>query len=465
MFRSIKAFVARGTLAAVVAVGPADQAPAPPPGPLTLEGAVAFARQHYPAIRASLADLAAAEANVDLARAAYWPSTKVRAGIDRATRNNVFGLSLPNAVTPSISGPVLDSESTSTFGSSLGVLLSWEPFDFGVRGARVRVAEALESRAGADQAVVEYEVSLAVADAYFSVVAQRQAVTAATATVERMQVFADTVAVLVANELRPGADGSRAQAELAQARTELIRGQQAADSALVTLAQALGLAGESLELRPGRLLGDPPPAVASEVLLEDHPRAAAQQAQVAIAEARRDAAAKAWRPTVLLQSAVYGRGSGANIDGTFAGGAGGLSPSVSNWAVGVSVNFDLLGFAAHDATRRIETQEAAREQANRDMVFQSIRGDVARADIAVEAARQVAANTPVQLDAARTLEGQATARYRAGLGTVVEVAEAQRLLRQAEVEDALARLGVWRALFGLAAATGEMNDLLHTSSN
>ena len=70
----------------------------------------------------------------------------------------------------------------------------------------------------------------------------------------------------------------------------------------------------------------------------------------------------------------------------------------------------------------------------------------------VSAARAVAANTPVQLAAAQQSEAQARARYQAGLASVVDVADAQRLLAQAEIEDALARLEVWRAL--LARARG-----------
>ena len=98
------------------------------------------------------------------------------------------------------------------------MLFSWEPFDFGLREAQVRVARAEKSQAAVGRDVTVYEVSLAVVGAYLQVVANRQAVAAAQATVERMEVFANNVGVLVHNQLRPGADESRAVAELAQAR-------------------------------------------------------------------------------------------------------------------------------------------------------------------------------------------------------------------------------------------------------
>ncbi len=66
----------------------------------------------------------------------------------------------------------------------------------------------------------------------------------------------------------------------------------------------------------------------------------------------------------------------------------------------------------------------------------------------------------MQVAAARAATQQADARYRSGLGTIDEVAEAQRLLTQAEIDDALARLGVWRGLLGVAAAAGDLQPFI-----
>lgn len=475
MQERIRDWARGGMLFAVLAIGQAQlsaqpQIPVTPVTPLTLADAVELAMRSAPVIRASIADVSATERGIQLARTAYMPSAEVRLGVNRATRNNVFGLTLPNSVIPAISGPVLDASTfTSTFGSSLGILFSWEPVDFGLRGANVRLAEAYKASADARQTSTAYEVSLAVSDAYLLSLANQQAVEIATATVERMQVFADAVAVLVRNELRPGADESRAQAELARARIEQIHAEAGAAAALATLAEAIGVAGETVVLRPGRLLDDLPAGLSAAPSptgqsVARHPLAAAQDAEVAVAEARTRAAARSWRPTVQLQSAFYGRGTGARIDGTFEGGAGGLAPSTPNWAIGVNVNFDVLGFAGHRARQAIETDRTEREHARKDVIAQELTGEVARATIGVNAAREIARITPIELEATRTLEAQALARYSAGLGTVVEVAEAQRLLRQGEVDAALARLGVWRALFGLAAATGDMDALLRASS-
>jgi outer membrane protein len=82
----------------------------------------------------------------------------------------------------------------------------------------------------------------------------------------------------------------------------------------------------------------------------------------------------------------------------------------------------------------------------------------------LDGARKVAANTPVQVRAAREATQQATARYQSGLGNIDAVAEGQRLLTQAEIDDALARLSVWRSLLEIATVAGDIQPFLSEAS-
>lgn len=435
------------------------------PDPLTLEAAVGFATRNYPSVHASDAEVSATEHGIRLARTAFLPSADMRLGLNRATRNNVFGLIFPNRTIPGISGPVQeDTTPTSVFGSSAGVLLSYEPFDFGLRRARVRTAEAISARAIAQRAVTEHEVSLATIEAYLGAVAGQSLVQAAAASVERMQVFHGIVNALVRSELRPGADAARARAELVRSRSDLIRAEQEEQAALATLAEWLGLAGTPLSVEAARLLAAAPEDE-PERDFGGHPSARAQDAEIAVREARLAAVRKEWRPRFEAQSAIYGRGTGALIDGTFRGGLHGLAPAVGNWAVGFNMSLDLMEYRSNRAKRQMEAHHVEREEARREAVAQALAGEVARARVAVDAARKIAGNTPAELHAVRELEEQEQARYRAGLATVADVADAQLLLRRAEVDDALARIGVWRALIALAAAQGEMAGMLAAASN
>src|SRR5207302_6991437 len=105
------------------------------------------------------------------------------------------------------------------------------------------------------------------------------------------------------------------------------------------------------------------------------------------------------------------------------------------------------------ARREIESYNERAEAARYDQVIQDITGQIEKATATLAGARRIAQNTPVQLQAARDTEQQASARYKAGLGNIVEVAEAQRILTQAEIDDALAKLGGWRALLGVSTAS------------
>src|SRR5437588_4156938 len=112
-----------------------------PPAALTLPKAVEDSLKNYPSIRVSQEQINAAAAAIQLARTAYLPKVDALAQVNRATRNNVFGLLLPQNVIPSISGPVIGSNNLgSVWGSALGGLVTWEPFDFGLRGAGVALA-------------------------------------------------------------------------------------------------------------------------------------------------------------------------------------------------------------------------------------------------------------------------------------------------------------------------------------
>src|SRR5215468_1538205 len=95
--------------------------------PLTMEQAVQQALDRYPAIRSSLEQVSAAAAGINLARTAYLPRADYLGQVNRATHNNVFGMMFPQSVIPSISGPVLGTNSLGTvWGTAVGGLVSWE---------------------------------------------------------------------------------------------------------------------------------------------------------------------------------------------------------------------------------------------------------------------------------------------------------------------------------------------------
>ncbi len=428
---------------------------------LTLGQAVQQSVEKYPAVRGSLEQVSAAAAGINLARTAYLPRADFLGQVNRATHNNVFGLLLPQSVIPSISGPAQGTNSLSNiWGSAVGALVSWEPVDFGLRKANVETAKATRDRAAAEVNVTKLQVGTAAADAFLTIIAAEQTVVASRAGVERARVLNEVIGTLAKNELRPGADASRSRAELALAQTQQIQAEETVAVARAALAQLLGTKPETISIEPGPLLQEPAAPQVLDVAPTQHPLAIAREAAVTEVKAREKALARLYYPRLYLQGAAYARGTGIQADGRTGGVVSGLGPNIQNWALGATVTFPAFDWFSIRAKKEIEVHNERSAAANYDQTLQDLTGGIEKAKAVLEGARRVAQNTPIQLEAARTTEQQATARYKAGLGNITEVAEAQRLLTQAEIDDSLARLGVWRALLGVAAVEGDLTPFL-----
>ncbi len=437
------------------------QAANAPPRKFTLDQAINYALQNYPAVRAALERIQSAQGRTDLARTNYLPSSNLLWQSNRATANNIFGLLLPQGVVPSISGPVLPGTSNrSVWGSATGVLLSWEPFDFGYRRATVDVAHRGEDIARTEADLTRLDVATAAARAFFSLLAAEQVAKAAQSNVRRWEVFDKSVHALVDNELRPGADASRADAELAVARTQWIQAQTSVRIGRAAFADILGMSGSDVEVDAGGLLTSLPEENLPAVPAASHPAAAAELAQVEQLKAQEHALQRSFVPRFFTQASLSGRGSGANPDGALAPGLNGLGLERMNYAAGITVTFPVLDYFSNRAEKKIAAANQRSEQARYDQTLQDLSEQVEQARATLDGAKSVAENTPVELQAARAGETQSRARYQAGLATIVEAAQAEDLLVQAEIDDALARLNVWRGMEGVAAAQGNLEPFI-----
>jgi outer membrane protein TolC len=430
---------------------------------LRLNDAVRQALERYGSVQVTEAQVAEAAASLRLARTAYLPRVDATAQANRATRNNVFGLLFPQGFPP-VSGPPLEQNSTSNvWGSFVGFLVAWEPFDFGLRKANEEVAKSAERRAAAAVVRSRYELSALVADSYLTALAAEQTLLQAEASVRRAEVFERVVEALVNAKLRPGVELSRAKAETAAARIQQFQARRAVDVAKALLARLIQVEPAGMTLLPGRL-SDPPPAALSSRDLASHPVTKQQQAAVDEAAARIRSIEKTWAPRFQVLATVYARGTGARSNGETLGGVGGLGPNIHNWAVGLGVTFPILERSSLRAKQDIEAARLREESKKREQLLADLTGQLNAALAFFSAAREIAESMPDLLESARAAERQAVARYRAGLGNAIDVADAQRQLAQAEVDSAVARLSVWRALLGVAKAHGDVESFVKEAS-
>jgi outer membrane protein len=439
-------------------------AQSPLPRRLTLEQAIAFALEHHPDVRAVRADQDAAAAETDRARVADLPQGGLSAQLNRSTGNTAPGGFFSTMGFVPIAGPVRSrSLDGGTWQTGASLWADWEMTSLARQAATVDAALAAESEARAATGERTLELAYDVADAFLAVLAAEEAVKATRASIERGVAFAVAVKALVNQSLRPGVDAARADSELAVAQTQLFRAQQTEAVQATRLAVALGVAGESVEALPGALLGPadtaraaPPP----ERTLDHHPLVRQRIAEVAHSEQDRKLVDLAYLPRVDLVGALWLRGSGyypgnSDIDG--------LVPNIANWAVGVTATWNVFEIPAIRARARAAEARRAHASARRDAAELAVAGELTSAYALLEGAQRIASNTPPALASARAAEAQAVARYQAALSPVVDVADAQRLLAQAELEDALARLDVRRATLLVARAAGDLGPFVASS--
>jgi outer membrane protein TolC len=124
------------------------------------------------------------------------------------------------------------------------------------------------------------------------------------------------------------------------------------------------------------------------------------------------------------------------------------------------MSYSLMELPGLRVRREIEIARGRMEQARQEQLLRDLETQQMKAQVQLKAAEQIAGNTPILVGAAREARAQAAARYQAGLSSITELTDAERVLIAAEIDDSLARLGSWRAQLGVAIAQGDLTDFL-----
>lgn len=413
-----------------------------PDRPLALAEAIDRALCHNPQTREQWANARAQAAQVGVAQAPFLPS-------------------LTGNLSASHSRSVGDVDTRST-PKGAALTLSWLLHDFGAREANLENARQLLAAAVATQDTTLQGLLLSTVTAYYQTQATAAAVAAAR---EAERAGAESVAAAEAR-YRVGtatpADRLQARTALSQATLARIRAEGDARTARGTLAAVLGIEPQQLpplaiapeESLDAAALGNDPEAARQEADLaalvaaaqRQRPETAAAEAQWQAARAAAAAARAAARPTVSLNSTL-----GAQD----VSGLGSRSGSL-----GVNVSIPL--FSGHAPTWRIRAAEAQAEAraAQLERTRLTVAQEVWNAWQGQITARQSLASSADLLAAAEASERVALGRYRAGVGNMLDVLNAQSALAAARRQRVQAAYD-WRvARAVLAQALGVLDQEL-----
>lgn len=433
------------------------------PSPLTLRRAVDYALTHQPAISAQQALQEQAAANVEHSRAGYVQQVDASESTNWAqAAHNPVGLYLPVPGFPASEGPrTSGSFGPGAWNGATSVFMSEDVVAL-IRQTSVvdsDLARLSQQSAAADEQTLL--VAFGAAQAFMNQVSATEIVKAAQAGVTRAQAFEIAVKGLVDSGLRPGADLARADAELALARNHEVTAERDQRMAWAALAQNLGAPDISQAPVEGSdILSQPPKAELPVGPSSMDPVVREAVAALKSTQYLEQAAKLEYLPRVSLVAGVFGRGSGFGFGGSSVSPGSGTLPNSFNLAGGVVLTVPLEQILTAHADVDIQHANEKYAQAQYRQTALQLRTQFESAIAILESAQRVAANTPIELAAARATQRQTTAQYQPGLASALDVATANSLLTQAEVDDALARVNVWQALSLVWRAAGDLNPFL-----
>jgi outer membrane protein len=425
---------ARAPAPAAAPVAPVP-VPAPAAPPRSLADLVDLALSHDPATRAVWHDARAAAALAGSRRSLYLPSLDASAALTTQRMG---------------SAPGRPSFEQSTYGAS--ATITWLLLDLGARGALVDEADRLLVAARLAQHAAVADLVLTVQETYFGYLAARALVEAENASVRQAEASLAAAQGLQRAGLATIADVLQARTALSQRRLVL---QQAEGQVLAVRGALATVAGLSptAELEVGALPAEVD-ADAAHPAIDDllaaaaarNPDVARARAAAEAADARARAASRARWPTLSLQTGASRSFYLEPAD---------LSAATS-WSAGLVLRLPLLeGIRpAYDALAARAGADAARARA--DATGQRVSLDVWLSFQALRTAGGRIATARDLLSSASASAEVAAGRYREGVGSIVDLLNAQAALELARAEDVRARADYLVAIARLARATGRL---------
>ncbi len=429
---------------------------------MTLPDAIAYARANQPAMRAALARVNAEKAQADVPRSQWLPVIGATAQIFGATANNTTGtfvtpgfMDIPRiGATRAVSGGTFQPYASTL----VGVGGTQEIFDFGRIAAQSAAADALveveKNRAKSERLGLSFDVE----EAYFAVFAAKAIVKASDDAYERARVHRDLAKAGVDAGLRPPIELTRAEADLSRFDIGRLRARGGLAVSQNVFAASVGVSDAALDVAAAPPTPSDMPALATAIqqAAARDPRILEAVSRLKAEEERTRAIGAELRPDVSLTATISGRAGGATPSGNGeAANAGGWLPNVPNWDVGLVLSWPLFEGtinARKEASRAV--QEVRRDEIAL-VRYQQVAA-IHEAYGAVVVARTMLPGLQHAVDAAIANYAQADARFKAGLGTSVELADAEAIRTDAEIRAVLGQFEVTRAraAFGRTIAEG-----------
>ena len=434
---------------------PTRSEPAKPPVPqvagrvITLDEAVAIALSMQPQIQARLGDYAAARFRVDQALSPLLPQLSASWSATRSstptTSSGTAAListapGTPVTVIPGRTRTIATQryfDETSLAQISLSQLL----FDFGKTLAGTEAARKLASVAMEDVELQRQLIALTVKESYTNILFAQRLILVNQQALERADLNLRSARGFFEVGTRPRSDVARAEVDVANARVDLIRARNAEQLARVALNTAMGIDVDTPTQIQDNLAYEPSRFDRKELRTE----ALGQRPEHRQVKLRVDAAGAAARQAV--------RDFFPDISGTASYG-GARTTFEEQWSILLSLDWSIFDGGnriarLREARANLEASQARVRASELDILREVEQAfiSVSEADERIQAAQTAVASAQENF---RLAQG----RFDAGVGTILELTDAQLELTRAQNIEAQALADYRIALYRLDRARG-----------
>ena len=414
-----------GSMQAPPQATPTPQAAPAAGAPLTLKDAEALAIKNNPQISVAHLLALASQQVAREARSNLWPTaTGNITGVDADSGTRITAGFLNN--------PVIYER------AAAGVTVTQLITDFGRTTNLVASANYSAKAENENALATRQQILLAVNRAFYNALQAQAILTVAQETVKARQAVADQVGALFRNKLKSELDFSFASVNLAQAKLLLLEAQSNEDTAQATLSMVLGFSNvQTFTLSDDTSPAAAPPGNVNDLISQafsSRPEIRSLQFQYQSATKFQKAERDLLFPSIRATGAV-----GVTPIGNAA-----VSPSpeaLSNTygAVGANMEIPIFnGFQYFARSKEASLRAQATDERLRDLK-NTISRDVRTSWLGAKTAYQKLDVTQQLLDQAKLALDLAQARYKLGLGSIVEVSQAQ--LQETQAEIAFAQAG------------------------
>ena len=393
--------------------------------PLTLKDAEALAIKNNPQISvAHLLALASQQVAREV-RSNLWPTaTGDITGVDAQSGSRITAGVLNN--------PIIYER------AAAGVMVTQLITDFGRTTNLVASANYSAKAENENALATRQQILLAVNRAFYNALQAQAVLTVAQETVKARQTVADQVGALFKSKLKSELDFSFASVNLAQAKLLLLDAQSNEEAAQATLSMVLGFPNVQIfTLSDDTSAAAAPPANVADLISQafsSRPELRSLQFQYQSATKFQKAERDLLFPSIRATGAV-----GVTPIGNVA-----VAPSPESFnntygAVGANMEIPIFnGFQYFARSKEASLRAQATDERLRDLK-NTISRDVRTSWLGASAAYQKLAVTQQLLDQAKLALDLAQSRYKLGLGSIVEVSQAQ--LQETQAEIAFAQAG------------------------